>query len=205
MKEMKVFLAITSCLAIILCGVKSPVSAKEGVVEYLVSQKNFKIREKNAYNEMVKKYEGNITTYSSTDYEYKYEKVETKITKLSAYKNCFGQPNGGTKFNSKGSGFYWADSSKTAGTFSMSVSFPAGPVNVGLSYAPGTTKTSKTSYFTAISSNQVKKYVKLQCARKYSVSHYRVYRKVRSATKWNFLKNEYPSTTYSQAFKVVTV
>jgi len=205
MKKLKSILIVVSCFSLVLGGVLLPVSAEENSVEYLISQDEFEMNKKLAFENIVKKYESGITTFSSTDYTYKYDPIETKISGLSSYKVCFGQPQGGTKFSSKGLGFYWADSSSKAGTFNMSIAFTKGPVTVGLNFVPGTTKTSKTSYFTAISDKQVGKYVKLHCARKYSVTHYRVYRKIRTASTWTHIGDEYPSTPYSQAFQVKVV
>lgn len=173
--------------------------------EYIIPQEEFLTLEKQAYDEMVAQYENMDHMRSSSTYEYKYTPVETVITGLSDYKNAAGQPSGGTKWSTVGSGFHWKDSSYSPGSFPMNVSFGNKVVSVGLSYQPGTATNESTSYFTAINSNHVNKYVKLQVARKFSVTHYEIFRKMRTESTWTYIGDEYPSVPYSQAFRISIV
>lgn len=200
----KILLVFSIVSSMILSTIPSAL-AYDNNSYYELSDEELLISQRKAYEDMVAKYEGSNNARSSSSYEYKYDPVETVVTDLCAYKNATNQPNGGTMWNSKGSGFYWKESSYSPGNFSVDVGFAYKAVSVSIAYTPGTVIDESTAYFTAIKDNQVGKYVKLQVAKKYSVTHYKIYRKIRTESTWTYIGDEYPAATYARAFRTVVV
>lgn len=73
------------------------------------------------------------------NYTYDYRKVDSPATSsFSAYKVAYDQPSGGTIFSTANSGFFWADSSRSPGTYSLGISIGGKTLSVSASYSPGT-------------------------------------------------------------------
>lgn len=114
----------------------------------------------------------NIGQRRVNGYAYTYKVVEERISEWSPYKTCFGQPPGGTVFHSTSSGIFWTDSSRSAGTWNISIQFSAGPVSVGVSLQPGVSGVTGELFTTTI----VGVPVLCQVRKKYVVKQIAVYR-----------------------------
>ncbi len=154
----------------------------------------------------LEEYEENYSAKSGRttgDYTTELVRLGTTTTGLSPYKEAFSQPSGGTKFNSANSGFYWADSSQTNGSYSVSLTIGGTIASVSLAYQPG--NVSVGGSFSAITPSQVGKYVKLYVARKYSVTRYAVYKVNKYTGSKTFWYYEHLSVPISQDFLIKTV
>lgn len=143
------------------------------------------------------------TTYmDETIYEWRY--VAKTNTPVSSYRECLGQSQGGHKFSTVGSGFFWVDSSETSGSWSLSLSFAGRVFGVGIGYQPGNASLSS-GKFEAVPASLINKYVKLYSARNYVVNQYAVYSKPKYSGSWSFSRYEYTSVPYSTATMVKAV
>ena len=137
------------------------------------------------------------------DYTTELVRLGSTTTGLSAYKEAFSQPSGGTKFSSANSGFYWADSSQTNGSYSVSLTIGGTIASVSLAYQPGNITSG--GVYVGITSSQVGKYVKLYVARKYSVTRYAVYKVNKYSGDKTFSYYEHVSVPCARAFTIRTV
>lgn len=200
---MKKFFLIPFIVLSLVVSMTCPCYAKEQVTEYLTPQDEVDRLTQQAYDNMVAKYEGSNKERSTSSYEYKYEKVTTANTNYSNYRDAGGQPSAGTRFPTAGSGFFWMDSTYSPGSFSYGLSIGGKYVTIGISYQPGSMSNQTTAFFTEIGDDFVNKDVKLQVARRYTVTYYKVYRKIRTESTWTYISDEYPAVPIGQAFKVV--
>lgn len=124
-------------------------------------------------------------------------------TNWGPYKAAFSQNSQGHILSSKGSGYYWADSSKTSGSWSASVSFSGKIVGVSIGYQPGTKTSASGGVFERCPDNLIGKKTKLFCRRQYKVNRYAVYRKNKyDPGKGTFSRYEYVPTKISAQTKV---
>ena len=147
----------------------------------------------------------NIIIYTPTEEEFRAAE-EIKIAKMKAYfertkeSYAYDQPAGGTIFNSENSGFYWSDSSRSPGTWSLGISIAGKYLSVDVAYSPGVVSGSSGGVFVGISSTQVGKAIKLKVARNYKVQKYDVYRKPQYGGLWTYLSSYGAPTKYQSRF-----
>lgn len=146
-----------------------------------------------------------IDSLSSDSYTYDYRPVgDYVISNYSAYKVAYNQEPGGTAFEQYPAGFYWADSTSSPGSYSISVTLAGKLFSVRLAYQPGKASVSS-GIWAGISPSQVGEEVKMYVARKYRMQRYDVYRKPQYSGTWTFLSSYVVSTKYAKSISVRTV
>lgn len=126
----------------------------------------------------------------------------SKTSEWGPYKPCFNQNTEGHVLSQKGSGYYWADSSKTSGTWSASVGIAGKTINFSVGYQPGEKKTSG-GVIEICPDNLIGKKTKLFCRRQYKVTRYAVYKKNKyESGKGTFSRYEYVPTKAASQTKV---
>lgn len=123
----------------------------------------------------------NVSALAKTPQPYMYGTVEnwvasgTTTTQWSPFKPSFNQASAHV-FSSSGSGFFWGESSQSAGTWRVGVSIGGTDASVSIGYQPGSIA-SPSGIFEPCPDSLIGKEVKLYCRRQYKVSRYAVYRK----------------------------
>lgn len=168
---------------------------------YYPSEEEFEKEEQKEIEKMKSYFER-----SRENYTYDYRKVgDAEISGLSPYKEAYNQPAGGTSFPTVGSGFWWADSSYSPGTWSFGMSLSGKYISINAAYSPGTVTAASGGANVDIYPNQVGKFVKLMVARTYKVQRYDVYRKPQYSGSWTYVSSYATTTKYGRAFEVVEV
>lgn len=198
MKSIKIIIAL---LMIFVCIPVSNISALEStdnsnIIIYTPTEEEFRAAEEIEIAKMKAYFERTKESYA-----YDYRKVgDPQTSSFSPYKNAYDQPAGGTIFNSENSGFYWSDSSRSPGTWSLGISIAGKYLSVDVAYSPGVVSGSSGGVFVGISSTQVGKAVKLKVARNYKVQRYDVYRKAQYGGSWTYLSSYGAATKYQSRF-----
>ena len=200
MKSIKVIIAL---LMTLVCIPFSNVSALENTdntntVIYTPTEEEFRAAEEIEIAKMKAHFERTKESYT-----YDYRAVGSPQTSsFSPYKNAYDQPAGGTIFNSANSGFFWSDSTRSPGTWSLGITIGGKYLSVDASYAPGVVSSSSGGVFVGISSSQVGRAVKLKVARNYRVQRYDVYRKPQYGGSWTYVSSYGVATKYQSQFSV---
>ncbi len=198
--------AIIKILSSLLCVLScvTPVSAEGRNAEETITIYEMSEEEVNKMEDACMSSSSIIIPNGATDYIYEKEHYYTYYTNWCNEKKAFNQPSGGTVFTTANSGFYWSDSKKTDGNFTVSFTYGGKNWNISVQYQPGTVAQSS-GYFAGISSSQVNHYVKLFVQRKYKIIIEKIYKRDLSTNTRTFERYQETKIPVSQKFIVRTV
>lgn len=194
MKLKKLFLSI-SLLSLCLFPINVEATNDEGTIRRLSTEEVTKLEKEDlerAKSQSVQPYMDEIVE--------NWVPSGSATTSWGPYKAAFSQDSQGHVLSTKGSGYYWADSSKISGTWSASVGFSVKVVSVSIGYQPGTKTSESGGTIEICPDNLIGKKTKLFCRRQYKVNRYSVYRKNKyDSGDGTFVRYEYvPSRIASQ-------
>lgn len=172
MKLKKLILSISLAVFVLFPVNVKAVDNNEGTISYLSPEEIQEMEEmalEKAKSQTIKPLMDEIVE--------NWEASGSTTTSWGPYKAAFSQDAQGHILSEKGSGYYWADSSKTSGSWAVGISIGGKYASVSIAYEPGQKSSASGGIFEKCPDNLIGKKTKLFCRRQYKVNRYSVYRK----------------------------